>query len=303
MPSEAQIEKSFRNGVSSIVDDTRISALRDAISRNDIEAVLEVIDIEPAAFEELRGLLVQQYAESGIQSIKSVKGARWNSANPRVEHYARNDIAGMITGLSDDMRVAVRNSVADGYAFGRSVDRMALELVGRVGPNGSRYGGIVGLSSQQEQWLRNMRAILEADPKRALRYGKRDRRFDKLLASGRPLGAAEIDRITRQYANKLLLSRGRQIARTERGKAINNGRVEAWRQASEKLGFPLSEIRKEWRYTYRSRENRHSHVIINGEVVSGLDSSFSNGMRWPHDDMSPPSETINCMCEVKIWRA
>lgn len=320
MASEAQIERAFLRGVASIVDPVNASALRRAIAAGDTDEVIRILDIEPAAFSELRDLLVQTFGQSGAEELTSVNGVRWNSASPRVEDYARNQVGMRITRITNDMMVAVRNSVADGYAFGRSPARMALDLVGRVGANGHRQGGIVGLSSQQERWVTGMRNSLlggepakfwiGADGRLKSSLTKRDRRFDavilKSLQTGKPLTQDQIDRITRNYSNKLLLSRGKTIARTERGLAVNAGRFEAWRQAADKLGVSPDRIRKQWIHTGRAREDRPDHQAANKMTVRGLDTPFIIGgvaYAYPHDPSVSAQHSINCMCEVKIWLA
>lgn len=307
MTTERQIEHAFLRGTRSITDQVVLSRLKDALASGDYNAILNALDIEPAAFDELRGLLVAQYAESGAAEAGAMKfrqPVRWNSASPAVEAYARNEVGTRIQYITNDMVDAVRATVADGYAYGRSVNRMALDLVGRVGANGRRQGGIVGLNLQQSEWVANFRRALQTDPASALRFGLRDKRFDKTLTSGKPLTADQVDRMTRQYTNKLLMARGKMIARTERGKAINQGRMEAWRQAANKFGFPLSEIRKEWIYTARSREPRPYHRALGGVVVQGLETPFSVGgvlMQCPHDVGAPAEEVINCMCECRFF--
>ncbi len=305
MASERQIEQAFLRGVSSIADGVRVTALKDALRSRDYLAILEVIDIEDSAFDQFRVALTQTYAEAGTTEIADNRfpvPVRWNSANPRVEAYARNTVGGHISLITEDMRGAVRNTVADGYAFGRSIDRMALDLVGRVGPSGHRKGGVVGLNAQQAQWLANMRRLLQDDPAAARRYGLRDKRFDRTLAKGEPLTAAQIDNITRQYSNKLLLSRGRTIAQTERGLAINAGRQEAWLQAADKAGIPYDRIIKTWRHTGASLRDRPSHLEADGDKVQGLLTPFiieGESLLYPHDPMASARQTINCRCEVR----
>lgn len=306
MPTERQIQLAFERGVRNITDAARIGELRDALRAGDYAAILSAIDIEPAAFDEMRGLLVEQMALTGSTEVGLMRfrpAVRWNSANPRVESYARNDVGTRIQYITNDMVDSVRWTVGDGYAFGRSIDRIALDLVGRM-EGGMRRGGVVGLNLQQSQWIANMRRALRDDPASVVtRFGLRDGRFDNLLLSDRPLTEDQIDNVTRQYANKLLLSRGKMIARTERGLAINAGRFEAWRQAIDKLGLSESAVYKQWVYTNRSREARPSHVMTNGQRVSGLNTPFDVGgvlMQYPHDPSAPARECINCMCEVKI---
>lgn len=303
MTTERQIERAFLRGARSITDQVVLSRLKDALASGDYEAILNAVDIEPAAFDEFRVLLTRTYAEAGQTELGRSSFSvpvRWNSGNPRVEDYARNVVGQHIDYITDDMREAVRHTVADGYAFGRSVDRMALDIVGRM-DGGRRKGGIIGLNFQQSEWIANMRRTLRDNPKAALRYGLRDKRFDRLLRKGEPLTTTQIDNISRQYANKLLLSRGRMIARTERGAAINAGRMEAWQQAIDKTGLDPSRIVKEWRHSSRMMYPRDAHVALHGDQVRGLYTPFTvNGFicQYPHDPSLPASEVVNCGCQV-----
>ena len=304
MTTETRIDNAFRASIRSVTDEVQIGLLRDALARGDVEAALEAIDLEPAAFEPLRNILVQTYADAGADASASLRGVRWNSASPRAEQYARNVVGTRITGITDDAVVAVRNSIADGYAFGRTPNRMALDLVGSIGANGRREGGIVGLSAQQEQWVRNMRRALETDPREALRFTRRDRRFDSLLRRSERLTQAQIDNIIRSYSNRLLLSRGRTIAVTERGAAINQGRVDAYAAAIEKYGLGPDAVIKEWQHTNRAVFDRPTHMDANKQRVRGLYTPFNvSGLscQFPHDPYLPPSESVNCRCLVKLW--
>ena len=304
MTTETRIANAFRASIRSVSDEVTIGLLRDALARGDIEGALEVIDLEPAAFEPLRNILVQTYADAGAQATEGLRGVRWNSASPRAEDYARNRIGTEITRITDDSLTAIRNHIADGYAFGRTPNRMALDLVGRIGPSGRREGGVVGLSAQQEAWVRNMRTALENDPASALRFTRRDRRFDGLLRRSERLTQVQIDRILTAYSNRLLLSRGRTIAVTERGAAINQGRVDAYANALEKYGLGPDAVIKEWQHTNRAVFDRPTHMNANKQRVRGLYTPFNvSGLscQFPHDPSLPPSESVNCRCIVKLW--
>lgn len=304
MTTETRIANAFSASIRSVTDEVTIGLLRDALARGDVQGALEVIDLEPAAFEPLRNILVQTYADAGAQATEGLRGVRWNSASPRAEDYARNRIGTEITRITDDSLQAIRNHIADGYAFGRTPNRMALDLVGRIGPSGRREGGVVGLSSQQEAWVRNMRTALENDPASALRFTRRDRRFDSLLRRSERLTQDQIDNVLTAYSNRLLLSRGRTIAVTERGAAINQGRVDAYANALEKYGLGPDAVIKEWQHTNRAVFDRPTHMNANKQRVRGLYTPFNvSGLscQFPHDPSLPPSESVNCRCIVKLW--
>ena len=322
MTTETRIANAFRQSIRTVTDEVTIGLLRDALASGDINAALEVIDLEPAAFEPLRNILIQTYADAGAQATTNLRGVRWNSASPRAEEYARNHIGTMIQGVTDDSIAAIRNNIADGYAFGRSPNRIALDLVGRIGPTGRREGGVIGLSTQMERLVhggRNpvtgaleggMRGKLQGVPDwPSIRsMTRRDRRFDSLIRrasdQGIALTQAQIDRIIAAYSNRLLLTRGRTIAVTERGSAINQGRVDAYKNAADKYGLPYSAIRKRWVHTGRAVFDRPTHQAANGQTVQGADTPFIVGgisMQHPHDPFAPPGEKINCRCEVELW--
>ena len=314
MTTESLIAKAFRNGAALITNQARLNQLRDAIARNDYQAVLAAVDITDSAWDEFRVLLVQAYAEGAISEIDGMPFSvrpRWNSATSEVERYAREVIGGHITRIAEDTRAAVRETVADGMAFGRSTNRIARDILG--GRSGSgRVGGVIGLNAVQARWVANMRAKLELKPESALSYGLRDKRFDKLLVGSKKLTAAQIDRITQAYADKLLRSRALTIARTERGAATNNGRQEAWRQAADKAGLPYQAIRKTWHHSARKMEPRPFHIQAGREklTVQGLNTPFNIGgfmCLHPHDVMLPAGEVVNCGCTCKYsinrgWR-
>ena len=314
MASETQIQRAFLASIRSITNNVQYSAMRDAIRRGDYDAVIRAVDVDDAAFDNLRGLLTQTYAEGGVNAITGKRWpvtVRWNSATPQAEDYARRVVGDHITRVTTDMRDAIRWTVGDGLAFGRSKDRIALDIAGRIGASGRREGGMIGLNRNQAEWVSSMRRSLETDPATAMRFKGWDRRFNKLVNSGQPLTAAQIDRITGVYTNKLLLSRGRTIARTERGLAVNMGRMEGWRQALVKTGIPDYAVIKEWWHTGRSSVDRVTHQAANGDTVRGLNSLFNVGgvmMTAPHDPTAQAKDVINCECEVRIrldknWRA
>lgn len=310
MATEAQIRAAFQKGVRDTLSGASYGALRDAISRGDYQAALAAVDIEDAAFDEMRRLIVQTYAEGGVDAISGVRwpvNTRWNSATPEAEYFARNTVGQNITWITNDMREAVRWTMGDGIALGRSNNRIALDIVGRVGPSGQREGGIVGLNRLQAQWVRNYREKLLAGefPSNTLLTAAERR----LIEKGN-LTAAQIDRLTQSYSNRLLLSRGKTIARTERGLAVNLGRMEGYRQGADKAGIPLSALRKEWVHRGAHKHERYEHVSLSRDPAIPFTQPFDvNGYsaQMPHDPSLPASEVISCSCEVKVsipkgWR-
>lgn len=313
MATERQIEQAFLRGVRSIVDAVQFNAIRAEIARGDFASAVAGLDIEEAAFDELRTLLIETYAQGGVNEITGRRWpvpVRWNSATPQAEQFARYVIGEHITEIVRDTHDAVRWTMGDSIAFGRSANQTALDIVGRVGPSGRREGGILGLNTQRAQWVSAFRQKLMTDPQSVANHPMLTAAQRRLLAGEKALSQSQINAIMRTYENAQLLSRGRAIAITERGNAINAGAVEAWRQAAEKLRVPVSALVKTWMHTGMHKHERMTHLLANGDKVIGLNTPFQIGihsMQYPHDPMAPASEVINCHCRVKInlpknWR-
>jgi hypothetical protein len=324
-----KLVKSFLNGTSDIADNARLAEIERAMQFGP-EEVIRIMNIDATAFNEFRAELLQVYGNSGIDTIaggtwRYPNGARavvrWNTLSPRVEAYARERIGGLIQNITEETIGNVRNTIADGYALGRSRNRIATDLIGRL-QDGKRIGGVIGISEQQRQWVGNMRAVLMSDPIKALDYTKRDMRFDtvikKAAKDGKPLSLAQIDRITAQYSDKLLKSRGLTIARTEAAKAVEEGKYEAWKQALEKTGIPEQFVIRTWNHRGRGVKDRPSHVAMNGTSIRGLTFPFvlndGTAMLTPHDTTygAGANNIINCDCVadysidrkgIASWRA
>jgi len=317
---EPAIRRAFENAVKDIRDGVKLTALRDALRAGDIEGAVRAVEIDNAAFGELRGAILNAYGQSGAAQINGITWVypngtravvRWNMASPRAEEYARNIGTGLITNITDDMAAAVRETIADGYAFGRRWDDIARDIVGRVGPSGQRTGGIVGMSRVQAQWIASLRNKLASGDYRGVLDMKllKDKRLramvGKAIAENKPLTSAQIARVIANYERKALMNRGITIARTEVQKAIEEGKYEAWKQALEKTGVPERFVIREWRHTGRAMFDRPWHQVMNGRQVRGLQVPFvlpsGAAMMHPHDASwgAGASEIINCMCACK----
>lgn len=90
------------------------------------------------------------------------------------------------------------------------------------------------------------------------------------------------------------MSQSIRIARTETTRVQNAGRLDGYKKA-EKLGI---QAKKRWISTKDNR-TRHSHAVINGQLKD-LDSTFSNGLRFPGDELGPAKEVINCRCTMVL---
>lgn len=311
---EPRVRRSFITAMGDIKDRAQLSRLRDALRDRDINAAIQSLNIDPAGMADMRALVLETYAKSGQQTIQTGTWrfpngqkavVRWNSLSPRAEAYARGLSSTLVQGITDETISVVRETIADGYAFNRSTDRIARDLVGRIGKNGKRVGGVVGLDDQSARWTRNLRGYLTDDPSRALsmKLTARDKQFiRRIVSQGRTLTQSQIDGMLRRYENNLLLVRGRRIARTETKNAIEAGKIEAWRQGLEKTGIPEQFIIKKWIHTGRAAIDRIEHIAMNGDEVRGLETAhvLPSGaqMLHPHDATlgAGARDIVNCEC-------
>jgi len=222
----------------------------------------------------------------------------------------------LISGIIDDTKTAVRTVLEAGSIDGHGPRHTALEITGRINRvTGRREGGILGLAWNQTEYVISARRELESgDPKLLNRYlqrARRDKKFDAMvkraIKSGRPLSAADVDKITGRYKDRLLALRGETIARNETLAALNSGKQEGIQQLISSGKIPASAVTKKWRATGDDR-TRDSHLAMNNQDVR-FDEPFVSPvtgarMMHPHDLSmgAPPSETIQCRCfyEIKI---
>lgn len=319
---EPAIRRAFERAIKDIRSGVKITALKDALRDGDIEGAVSAIGVDNAAFNDLRAAILDTYGKTGAATINGQTWVypdgtravvRWNMANPRAEEFARQIGTGLITNTTADMNEAIREVIADGYAFGRKWDSIARDLVGRIGPSGHRTGGIVGLTKQQSQWLLSLRNKLETGDYRGALDMKllKDKRLramlEKAIADKTTINSAQIARMTQNYERNALMLRGLTIARTEVQKAIEEGKYEAWKQGLEKTGVPEQFVIREWRHTGRAVMDRPWHQAFNGTTVRGLTFPFilpsGAAMMHPHDTSmgAGAGEVINCMCQARYY--
>lgn len=237
---------------------------------------------------------------------------RFQGRHPRAEAWARTNAAALITEITEDTEEVIRETLTEAVQTSRPYRRVARDLVGQTEGN-ERRGGLIGLHSRQARAVRNARADLEALDPAYFQRTLRDKRFDPTVRAaireGKPLSAADVDRITGRYADRLLQARGKMISRTEGNKAMNAGRAEAMTQMIESGKVQAEAVTKIWDATPGPR-TRDSHRMLNGTAV-GWNGKFISpitgaAMDWPHDETAPPEEVVNCRCSCRFrvdWRA
>ncbi len=328
----ARVSRAFAEAISELRNSVVMRRVIDQLESGDIEGALDAIGLDESVFSTVRRELAEALAESGTALVAGVKFdppgetravVRWNVGNPEAVRALNEWLGGRITQVTEDARAATRAALSEGFARGQGPRQIALDVVGRVGPNGKRSGGVLGLNQQQAQLVGRMRYSFEngflsdtgiplfwikRDGSLGSKFSKRDRRFDgsilKLLKEGKTPTKAQIDKWTGRYSDRLLKLRGDTIARTETASAVEQGRFDGFRQGMDAKGYPYQYAIKEWRHGGGGMKPRVQHVAEDEVIVRGLFTPFvmpdGTQLLYPHDPAAPPGHVINCTCSLLI---
>lgn len=322
------LQPSIRNAFLAAIADAREAAgllqTADLLARGLVDDVIQALGIDEALFSQLTESVRSAYMAGGIQGISEMPAAliirnrkglqsaglhlRFDIRNPGAESWLVRESSRLVREIVSSQRHAIREVLAHGLQAGSNPRQTALNLVGRVGPSGRRTGGVLGLTGQQAQYVMNARADLSSgDPQTMARYfqrKRRDHRFDAMVQraidGGQPLSAADIDRITGRYADRLLQLRGEMIARTESLNALNEAREQSFRQAIDSGMLKPQHVVKGWSAT-KDLRTRDSHLELDGKKVAinePFESPTGAHMMHPGDTSlgAGGEDVIGCRC-------
>ena len=315
---EPQMKAAFLSAIKDKIKRIDINALVRLLENGDVPGALRLVGLEPANFSAL-ALVHQQIFNTGGLAVAAAAPAIDQAAgyalhvlfdvrNPRAEQIIRDLSGNLITEIVDDQRVAIRGALEQGLVAGSNPRTTALDLIGRIDPvTRQRIGGIIGLHSNQIQWLENYKAKLAstdpADLRAALDYGLRDKRFDrvvlKAIEDGTAVPADMQVKAGVSFANRALKWRGDNIARTETMQALGAAQTEAYQQAIDD-GKVDVELITRFPVTAGDDRVRPTHRAVPGMNPDGrkwnepFATPFGPQMHAPY-----PSE-INCRCYERV---
>lgn len=307
------LRRAFLDSIYQIRNAAQIAQIARMLEAGDVDGALRAVGIDPVAFRPFDKALTAAFEDGGNFAAKAVPVVRttdgmrvvfqFNVRNPRAEQWLSDYSGTLIKEIVDDQRAMVRQHLTRAMSRGINPRTSALDLVGRVAASGNREGGVIGLTSSQEQWVSNYIDDLSSDnPAQALTRELRDKRFDSRVLSasegGEPLTAEQIETMAKTYTNRALRFRAEAIARTEAQTALHESQQQSMEQAVETGLFNQTDVKFVWR-TARDARVRDSHMAMNGQVrkmgepfVSGL----GNLLEFPGDPNAPIEDTINCRC-------
>lgn len=312
---EPDIAQAFRQAVEEITNAARLDALASALEMGDLDRAVRAAGLTDARWVALTEGIRRAYLEGGRMLASDAParvGFAFDLNNPRAEAWLRGNSSRLVTRINDDQREAIRIALEAATNRGQGPRRTALDIVGRINrATGRREGGIVGLTSNQARAVENARdELLSGNPSRMNGYfarERRDRRFDRIVQraidEGRPVAAADVQRITARYSDRLLELRGSVIARTEALQGFNAAQDEALRQAVDQGLIREQNIVRIWNTASDARV-RDTHDGMNGQRVAlGEPFQTDDGQRlmYPGDSSlgASAANIIQCRCNVR----
>ena len=307
---EGPVKKAFEQTIKTAQGRASVEAMIAAINAGNEGAIWAAAGMRNGMWTNLMEAIRNAYVEGGIFAVTTALpkslGMEFDIRNPLAEKWLLEKATELITtALTQEQENAIQVVLATGMEQGINPRSTALNIVGRIGENGKRSGGILFLTEQQASFVENMRKDLVELNERYFDRALRDKRFDKMVRdsidSGVPLPEAVRNRIVQRYENRMLKYRGDTIARTETLKAINAANHAAIQQAVDEGLAPASAITKIWRHSF-SKNERPGHLAMSG-TKQKFNMSFINPLtkeelQYPGDS-DEASEVINCRCYVE----
>lgn len=233
-------------------------------------------------------------------------------ANPRTIRAINAADLSLVRDTDALTREGIRTYITAQLVAGKNPRTVVPELVGRVMSDGTRKGGILGLTDRQTQAVANYRSSLENLSKDALNRALRDKRFDSTIARAieddEELSPEKIDQLVGRYQDNFLAHRAETIARTESAKAQRDGIKASWDQAVDSGVVSSSALTKRW---VTSKDERVRPAISStGRVALGFGIEYNHrqmeGQIVGYDELFTAPDTgeqawgppvgVNCRC-------
>lgn len=315
---EPKLQKAFLAAVYQIRDRAQIALITERLEKGDISGAAQAVGLDPVSFRSFDVAIAEafesggRYVATSFPVVRQPSGFRLNVQfdvrNFAAENWLRLHSSTAITQILDDQRVLIRQALSTAMERGVNPMTAALDLVGRVNAtSGRREGGLLGLTSTQEQWVRNYAdELASSNPRAALARLLRDKRFDaaviRAAETGVQIPGALRNAMVTAYRNRALRYRGETIGRVEAMASIHEAQRQSYDQAIAKGAVDATAITQTWR-TASDKKVRDSHASMQGQKV-GFNEMFISGngnmLAYPGDPTAPIEDVANCRCHVTM---
>jgi hypothetical protein len=307
---EPKLRDAFLRAVGDAANRINIADLANLIEQGRVDDALRLVGLEPGDFSRFALVQAQMFHETGIAVASNIPTLRvvFNVRNTFAEQWLRDASSTFVREVTNDQQAGIRYWLQAGLQRGANPRQTALDIVGRLNPvTRVRSGGIIGLNSQQVQWLDNYtRLAASEDPaelRQLLTYGLRDKRFDrsvlKAINDGTGIPADLQAKMKQSYANRALKYRGDNIARTETMRALGQSQTEAYRQAIADGKVDAQYITR-FPVTAGDERVRPTHRAVPGMNQNGV--AWDEPFKTPFGPQmhAPYPNEINCRCHERI---
>ena len=312
----ADIYTAFIAAADALTSTVALSQFADAFARGDIEAVIKILGLTDAALDPVAEAVRETFV---LGAASATNGLRPNSFGARIlgrfsvrnlgaEQWLKDNGAERVTGYMQNLRDVLQDTMLSSMQKGTNPLKTARELVG-VLKKGDKYrkGGTLLLTRSRAATVAKVKEAFSSGDVEGLRHyltlGERDKRFDSIVKSAilkrTGLAADKADQIIGYLADNYLKERAKAIAQTEALAALNAGRAEAFRQATEAAGINDSHIHREWSST-GDKKVRPDHQHLDGQKVVGINTPYRlpNGqpIMRPGDPKAGAKQVVRCRC-------
>jgi hypothetical protein len=247
----------------------------------------EAIDLSKMLAEQFKYLFGKADALTPTQVAQSF---RFDLNSQDALNYARTESGQLITNMADEQRAVMRQVVGQTMTAGatRAGTSSALRTILQDIGTGTEYGRITatqigancnGLTRQYEKAVWNRANDIAEDLARRGIEGTK--------------AVEEIRKKTDAYAEKLRKARARTIARTEIIRSAEEGRQQAWEQASKKGLIDKNKATKTW--SASPMDVCPICSKLQGKTVP-LMGKFSTGI----GEVKTPPAHPNCRCTMRL---
>jgi hypothetical protein len=308
---EPRLKQSFLEAFNEVKNGAQIDQIARMLDRGDVDGALRAVGLDPTQFRIFEKAFEAAYEAGGAATSTSLPITRdaqgfrvkfqFSIRNPIAEQWLKQYSSNLIREIVDDQKNMIRGFLQDGLSKGLNPKTTALDLVGRIGANGQRSGGVIGLTTSQEQWVRNYAEELASDPAASLSRALRDKRFDRAVTKAvkeeKPLDDALRAKMEAAYRNRALRLRAETIARSETITALHQAQSDALDQAIQSGGLKADTVTMVWHSAHDKRV-REAHRELDGQKIKrgGVFASSLGPIRFPGDPQASAANTINCRC-------
>jgi hypothetical protein len=284
------------------------------LDRGNIEAAIELLNIDRAAFAPIELAVADTFNRGGIIMAGELGRAQisFGVRNLVAEAILARYSAELVTRELEQTKALIRFQLSEGLSRGDNPTRSALDMVGRVDRvSGRRTGGYIGLSGPQERTQAKARqALISGDVEGMRDYlnlRQRDRRFDraiiKAIEAGQPISRADADRIIGRLNDRQLRYRADVISTNETFNALSMAKNEGIRQAIESGRVDVRAVTLTWKHTPGQEHPRLQHAAMDGQTVPfGQPFVAPDGtlIAFPHAPGLPARHTVGCKCQFSV---